>query len=342
MKLLTRRPLHRIDWFGLILTAGLITFLSLPLHAQQTLESDAMPKVAKEAQGELSWEEYGDASQALLEQHAALNFPGAQTQLGRLAQKSGDNATALQLYRKAVEKDFAPAQVYLGFMYGRGIGVEKDEPEAVNWYRKAAEQGNPFGQYGLAMAYSKGIGVKQDQQEAVRWFRMAAEQNDANAQHKLGMAYAQGAGVEKDDGAAAQWLEKSAAQGHSMAAKGLAMLPPTSDGEELRQLSREQYVAAPQALLEKHAAEGFSGAQTQLGRRAQEAGDYPTAVKLYRKAADQNDADAMYSIGLLHVKGRGVKEDQREAFNLDSQGGRTRQCRRPISTLACCTPVAKA
>ena len=289
MTVFNERPLHATGWLRLVVAVALINIVSPRLHAQQ---------------GELSLDEYRAAPLTLLQEHAAQDFAGAQTQLGRRAEKSGDYATALQWYRKAVEKDYAPAQVYLGFMYAKGVGVEQDEQEAINWYRKAAEQENSFGQYGLAMAYAKGRGVDQNQQEAVRWFRKAAEQNDAYAQYELGVAYAQGTGLKKDQDAATQWFEKSAAQGNSKAEKALAMLSTKSDHENLRELSWSEYVDAPQNLVEQHAAQGIAVAQTQLGQRAEKSGDYATALGLYREGAAQNNPRAQLSLGLLHARGR--------------------------------------
>ena len=41
--------------------------------------------------------------------------------------------------------------------------------------------------------------------------------------------------------------------------------------------------------------------------------DYAEAVKWYRKAAEQGDADAQYNLGLCYAEGKGVKQDHTEA-----------------------------
>jgi hypothetical protein len=41
--------------------------------------------------------------------------------------------------------------------------------------------------------------------------------------------------------------------------------------------------------------------------------DETEAVKWYRKAAEQNDPDAQYNLGLCYTKGQGVTEDYVEA-----------------------------
>ena len=41
--------------------------------------------------------------------------------------------------------------------------------------------------------------------------------------------------------------------------------------------------------------------------------DYKTAVKWYRLAAEQGDADAQYNLGVMYDKGRGVPQDYKTA-----------------------------
>ena len=42
--------------------------------------------------------------------------------------------------------------------------------------------------------------------------------------------------------------------------------------------------------------------------------DYAEAVKWYRKAAEQGDADAQNSLGVMYRKGRGVAQDYVRAY----------------------------
>jgi TPR repeat protein len=41
--------------------------------------------------------------------------------------------------------------------------------------------------------------------------------------------------------------------------------------------------------------------------------DDAEALKWVQKAADQNDADAQYNLGVMYYKGQGVKQDDAEA-----------------------------
>jgi TPR repeat protein len=61
-------------------------------------------------------------------------------------------------------------------------------------------------------------------------------------------------------------------------------------------------------------------AQRGLGQ-ANGAENFPEAMKWYRKAADQGDADSQYSIGAMYDHGWGVKQDYAEALKWFRKAG---------------------
>ncbi len=126
--------------------------------------------------------------------------------------------------RRAAEQGDAGAQVDLGVMYSKGIGVPQDLREAAKWYRRAAEQGFVYAQYNLGLMYRKGEGVPQDDREAVKWYRRAAEQGFAQAQYDLGWMYANGRGVPQDQREAVKWYRRAAEQGHTSAQNNLGVM----------------------------------------------------------------------------------------------------------------------
>ncbi len=122
----------------------------------------------------------------------------------------------IEKWRAEAMQGDADAQNNLGFSYGSGIGVVRDQHEAVRWYRMAAKQGHAGAQYNLGFAYWGGAGIIQDKHEATRWFRKAAEQGHALAQYLLGHAYWEGAGVDRNRHEATHWLRKAAEQEEGM------------------------------------------------------------------------------------------------------------------------------
>src|SRR5580700_10170024 len=53
---------------------------------------------------------------------------------------------------------------------------------------------------------------------------------------------------------------------------------------------------------------------TAAGMRAFRKGDYPTAYREWKAAANQGQAEAQYNLGMLYWKGLGVASDPEEAF----------------------------
>ena len=141
-----------------------------------------------------------------------------------------DDVQAIKCWRKAAEQGNADGQLYLGWMYANGTGIDKDQVEAVKWYRKAAEQGNADAQCNLGWICQNSTGVTKNFVEAVKWYRKAAEQNNANAQYNLGLMYANGQGVDKDVTEAVKWYRKAAEQGNADAQSNLGVMYANGTG----------------------------------------------------------------------------------------------------------------
>ncbi|MGL4552060.1 MAG: caspase family protein [Gemmataceae bacterium] len=157
-------------------------------------------------------------------------------------------AEVLPEVRKLVARGDPESQLLLGWMYGSGEGLTRDDKEAAFWYRRAAESNGSQAQYQLGLLYESGTLVAKDEKEAARWFRRAAVQDLAFAQHalagtleraapaeaaswyqkaaaadhvgaqfRLAGLYAEGRGVAKDEKKAVEWFRKAADGGHPQA-----------------------------------------------------------------------------------------------------------------------------
>jgi TPR repeat protein len=73
----------------------------------------------------------------------------------------------------------------LGYMYGHGRGVPRDDKKGRQSYEKAAEAGDATAMYNLGALYENGIGVAPDNQQARRWYQRAADAGDKNALDRL-------------------------------------------------------------------------------------------------------------------------------------------------------------
>lgn len=82
---------------------------------------------------------------------------------------SEDFELAESAYRKAAERNFAPAMNNLGAMYVSGVFGSARRWDGVPWLIRAGHADNPFGAINLALMYSDGLGVPRDAAEATRW-----------------------------------------------------------------------------------------------------------------------------------------------------------------------------
>ena len=100
---------------------------------------------------------------------------------GWVASEEGDYKTAFNEWKPLAEQGDTDAQHNLGWMYGNGKGVLKDDKQAVKWYQKAADQGNASAQYNLGFMYADSTVVLKDLSKAKYWIKKAYENPDASA-----------------------------------------------------------------------------------------------------------------------------------------------------------------
>ena len=106
----------------------------------------------------------------LVASHAHADFND-----GVVALMAGKFDIALKTFVPLAEtNNHAYAQYFLGRMYERGEGVEKNAKTAAQWYRKAAEKGVNDAQFRLALMYESGQGVPKDMEYAYGWYSVAA------------------------------------------------------------------------------------------------------------------------------------------------------------------------
>ena len=205
----------------------------------------------------------------------------------------------MRWFRKAAEQGEARAQAYLGYTYGAGFGVPRDDAEAVKWLRKAVEQGDAFGQANLGHMYESGRGVPQDDEEALQLYRKSAEQGHPLGQDSLGRMFEAGRGVTKDEAEAVQWYRKGAEQGNVSAQVDLGRMYANGRG-----VAKDD---AEAVRLYREAAEwGFAKGQTNLGYMYETgrgvAKDEAQAMQWYRKAAEQGDSSARAALSAIESR----------------------------------------
>lgn len=149
---------------------------------------------------------------------------------GLAAWKAGDYPVALKLLMPLAKQDHMVAEYHLAVMYARGLGVPRDDAEAVNWYRRAAGRGYAPAQLALGISHDQGRGVPQSLSMAMKWYRLAAQQGDVTAQVTLGLIYGSGRGVPQNHWQALKWFGLAAEQGNATAQNNLGLLYARGEG----------------------------------------------------------------------------------------------------------------
>jgi len=75
----------------------------------------------------------------------------------------------------STERNNVRAQLDLGDIYLKGIGIDKDPQKAFRYYMSASSNGNPLAAYRISMMYKAGLGVEQNMEKYREFLRMAAE-----------------------------------------------------------------------------------------------------------------------------------------------------------------------
>ncbi len=96
---------------------------------------------------------------------------------GLRAYENNDHVGALNLWLEASKLGVAAAMCDVGWLYGRGLGTEKNEAKAFEYMSLSARLGFPRAQNNLGLYYKKGVGVPVDLAQAVRWFAEAEKAN---------------------------------------------------------------------------------------------------------------------------------------------------------------------
>jgi TPR repeat protein len=125
---------------------------------------------------------------------------------------SEETTQAVEWFRKAAARDYAPAEFQMGQLYDFGFGVPKNEKRALEWYMKAAQHGSAPAARALGDVYRRGRGVTADASQAVHWYRQAADRDDLRGQYQLAQMYFDGNDVARDYVSAYMWFDIAAGQ----------------------------------------------------------------------------------------------------------------------------------
>lgn len=209
-----------------------------------------------------------------------------------------------QKYQEAVSYEF-------------GIGVDADFLKAIEIYEIAASRGHPQSNLKLGMCYFHGYGVTQNINKAIKNFRKAGESGCALSCFTLGWIYDEGILISKDDDKAEYWYTKSAENGNSNAQYNLSQLCLKIS----EKTAKKSYEKKSIEWLELAVKNGHPLAQLKMGIHLVNKNEGPEvdvhANQLFTLSAEQGNIDALYQLGLMHLKSykkNNVEHDINMAF----------------------------
>lgn len=187
---------------------------------------------------------------------------------GISAANAGEWDHALSEFKPLALKGDPDAQVNLGSLYLRGLGVEQDYLTAMQWFDKAARQGNAAAQAKLGLMHYYGLGIASNHTEAAHWFLKAAEQGNPEAAMVLADLNDEGDGIPTNKNEAYFWYSVASDLGKDGADTKRAILTdqlsPSEINTNLTRLSiwrehHDQQLMAAAKNTQNPPAEGSSG-----------------------------------------------------------------------------------
>lgn len=142
-----------------------------------------------------------------------LYYMGRMYQKGQGVQKNLN--AALNYYYKAAQAGDTRAAVELGSIYFTGQDFAPDYALAKQWFEFAYKGGNPVAAYNLGVIHYNGVGGElYDYQTAYNYYKFAADRGYDQAQKEVGVMLYEGSGTPQDYNTALDYLIKAANQGN--------------------------------------------------------------------------------------------------------------------------------
>lgn len=224
-----------------------------------------------------------------------------------------DYETAILCYKIAAGQGHALAQNVLGVHYQYGIGVLTNYRMARKLYEKAAEQGHRSAINHLGEMYFNGNLGPPDYARAFSYFIDAANRGNPESYYSLGYYYATQDKTIANTENARLWLTRSAGSGNMDAIGALKTL------YEDNRISSENYVEGFNAFVKfvetsKEPA-GYYSLAMLFAEGDYIAQDSLSAIRFFKKAADEGYEEALLTMGDIYLHSKLVKPDPARAIN---------------------------
>ncbi len=127
---------------------------------------------------------------------------------------------AFHAYLSLAEQGYVASQRFVGWLYFRGEGVQRDKTQALLWLEKAAEGGDAEAAFGVGRV------LMSDQRfgDAYKWYEMAGQQGYLPAMYWTARFLQNGWGVNEDKRLALSTYAEAAQLGHIQSMRNYARM----------------------------------------------------------------------------------------------------------------------
>lgn len=196
---------------------------------------------------------------------------------------------------------------------------------AIKLLMPLAERGNVEAQYNVANLYLSGEGgkYKPNYDEALKWLKLSAEQDHPQALQELGNLHFYGEGVEQNKIKGISLYKRAVELDYALAKSSLGWIlvfdndieRDLDDGLRLLNEAMSQGEVTASYLLGLIHHKGVKDNDAYLMRP-----DISEAIKLYKNAADKENADAAYNLFHLYFHGEEIEQDNVRALKYLKMG----------------------
>ncbi len=254
-----------------------------------------------------------------------------------LGMKQSNEKGAFSFVEKAAKKGFAPAMATLGFYYAYGVGCKVDYKKAVLWLERAAEKDMTNALYLLGFGYlgneDYSFHLPRDYKKSLEYFMRAGKLGSGAAQNQVAYMLYRGMGRKGTEEEIQEWFEKAGENNfanalYTLGERATIHMHNNKDANgkfkpELGKIMYDYYrraaelgqVKAMDRLASYYV--GYTGNKPDVNKR----------VYWLEVAAEFDHPTAMYELGIMYLRGDGVKKSVARGMemlekNSETPGGR--------------------
>lgn len=204
---------------------------------------------------------------------------------------------AKEFFTEAYKSGIKGASAYLGSFYLYGKACKQDYQQALKLFCEATRECNPLGDFYLGIMYEEGLLVKKSEKRAVACYESAGQEGVLEAYYRLGAMYAQGRGVRKNKKKATELLALSCGD------RNTANQEKNNGGNEARE--------ALNNIVKKDQDKKM---YYEIGVDLYDKEQYEDALNFFLKGIKLDCDKCYFYLGKMYEEGNGVTQDSNKTI----------------------------